>query len=155
LKKFECTAKDVSITETTVGNVIDGCTGPGDTTTFELGARLVLSTNERFDIGVYLSLDGKNVASGGAQFGSCSISTLPSSYLSLDGDACGDMDTSHANVVLNVGQVTVPCIRDADGNLVVASCVSWRQPGANDTCSGPEQAFPGTGSKCDCADLHI
>jgi hypothetical protein len=41
---------------------------------------------------------------------------------------------------------------DGDGNVNLPNCTSWRQPGANEVCDDPRDAFPGSPSKCKCDD---
>jgi uncharacterized repeat protein (TIGR01451 family) len=93
--------------------------------------------------------------------------TLPDTWLDLDGttdkfpgtnivsniqDQCGDIDDDHNPLFPRV-ILTVMCV-DADGDrqLDLPNCTSWRQPGANDLCLGPLDAFPGSPAKCRCDD---
>ena len=82
-------------------------------------------------------------------------------YTDLDGldddpagvlqDECGDIDEEPNPLFTVIGPLTLNCIdTDDDGFLDVASCLSWRQPGANDLCTLPDDAFPGSPSKCRC-----
>jgi hypothetical protein len=68
----------------------------------------------------------------------------------LTQDLCGDIDADH-NPLSPVIEITTQCI-DPDGNgiLNLPNCTSWRQPGANELCLEPVDAFPGSPSKCRC-----
>ena len=48
--------------------------------------------------------------------------------------------------------MTATCIPSEDGLLRLPYCTSWRQPGGNELCTSPLQAFPGAPSKCKCDD---
>lgn len=65
-------------------------------------------------------------------------------------DLCGDIDDAH-NPLHPVVTITAACADfDGNGKLNLPTCTSWRQPGANELCLGPEDAFPGAPSKCNC-----
>ena len=170
---LNCTANDVSIASVT--NIVildDGCTGvgPDDTVTFTADFEVLLTAQARHDIGLWFSIDGD--PNGDASItGACTVATpaydddgdpgTPSlTWLDLDGtdddpngviqDTCGDIDNDHNPLFPSV-TITAVCA-DADGNglLDLPNCTSWRQPGANDLCTSPDQAFPGAPSKCRC-----
>jgi len=68
----------------------------------------------------------------------------------LTQDLCGDVDDVHTPLQQAL-RITTKCIDpDGDGQLNLPYCTSWRQPGANTLCLGPEDAFPGSPSKCYC-----
>ena len=115
---------------------------------------------------------GQNICAGdGALTGSCSISTLPEvgSFTRPDGttgnfvdldmgdpmDLCGDINSANNPIFYDLSTtsnfITTTCTDlDGDGQLNLPSCTSWRQSGANETCTSPTDAFPGTSSKCNC-----
>ena len=65
-------------------------------------------------------------------------------------DTCGDIDANHNPLFPSI-TLTVACIDpDQDGKLNLPNCTSWRQKGANDLCTSPAGAFPGSPSKCRC-----
>ncbi len=73
------------------------------------------------------------------------------------GDLCGDIDDSANPIFYDLAStsnfITATCIANPDtGNLVLPSCTSWRQSGANELCLSPLDAFPGSPSKCNCDD---
>jgi len=153
---LNCNANDIQIASVTnVVVVDDGCTAPGDTVTFDATVELLLTANARFDVGIYLATDG-----GDALNGSCYIDVLPTSpnppFVNLDGDVCGDIDSSHNPIFDDVSGITVACVdTDNDGFLDLPNCLSWRQPGANDPCTSPVDAFPGSPSKCRCDTIDV
>ena len=61
-------------------------------------------------------------------------------------DSCGDI-TSASNPLQPEVTLTVTCVdTDADGQLDLPYCTSWRQPGGNELCLTPLAAYPG--SRC-------
>jgi cysteine-rich repeat protein len=68
-----CTANDVSIAGVTGIEIKDdGCAFLGDTVTFDATLEVLLTAQDRHDVGIYIAADG-----GTAFTGSCFISTLP------------------------------------------------------------------------------
>jgi uncharacterized repeat protein (TIGR01451 family) len=68
----------------------------------------------------------------------------------LHQDTCGDIDANHNPLFPGV-TLTVKCVAgNAEGDLLVPNCTSWRQPGSNELCTSPLDAFPGAPSKCKC-----
>lgn len=159
----------------------DKCAFPGDTTSFSATFEVLLSAQERYDIGLYFAIDGDPNGDGaltGVDATSCSVSTLPESgmftrpdgsmgnFVDLDidcnggkcpqpEDTCGDIDNANNPIFYDLSAfmqfVTTECIDpDANGQLNLPNCTSWRQSGANEVCFGPVDAFPGSPSKCNC-----
>jgi uncharacterized repeat protein (TIGR01451 family) len=121
-------------------------------------AEFTLTTQARYDLGIYISADG-----GDALSGTCSVSTIPvfpdPPYVDLDGtsndpagiisDTCGDIDSVHSPLTHTLTSIVVQCNdEDGDGEIEVYAGLSWRQPGANGLCTSPLDAFPGAPSKC-------
>jgi hypothetical protein len=68
-----CNANDVTVTNVTNLSIIDdGCAFASDTITIDATFEVTVTSQERYDIGIYLSTDG-----GDALNGSCLIVTLP------------------------------------------------------------------------------
>lgn len=140
-----CTANDISIV--TASNIIirdDGCQYPGDSVTFTATFQVESSARTRYDIGLWFGIDG-DPNDDGALSGSCTAATP---FIDGDGDVCGDILSSDPQYP--VYTLTTICKRSLDGYLILPYCSSWRQPGSNEVCSSPEQAFPGSKSKCKC-----
>ena len=153
-----CNASDVQVAAVRDVVVGDPCDYPGDTATLTLTAEFTLTTQARYDLGIYISTDG-----GDALSGTCSVSTIPVApdppYVDLDGtsndpggvisDTCGDIDATHNPITYTLRGIVVQCIdSDGDGEIEVNAGLSWRQPGGNGLCTSPLHAFPGTPSKC-------
>ena len=140
-----CTANDISVASITVTNIVDGCTGdPADTFTFDGTLDVQPTATSRYDIGFYIGANPQlSVASD------CAVAVIPPAITDLDGDQCGD--TSGSTLVnVPVFGITAPCQdSNGDGFFDVNTCSSWKQTGKND-CTGPDQAVPGTASKCNC-----
>ena len=161
---LNCEGNDVRYTPVTVSIVgDDGCDYPGDTATIHIDGQVILQGEDRrHDIGIYVATDG-----GDAYNGSCTISTIPYSpdppYLDLDGiiggtqDVCGDVNADHSPLSYSIpASMTVQCVdADLDGLLDLSVCTSWRQPGANELCSGPLDAFPAEPPKCNCETHNV
>lgn len=172
---LNCTANDVSVAGVArLSNgayditTTDPCRSVGDSVTFTARFDVVLTAQERHDIGIYFANDG-DPNNDGALTGRCSVSTLEwrPAYggVDLDGvndpipgtkkpsgtqDTCGDINAA-ASPLKPLITVTAVCTDDdQDGFLDLPNCVSWRQSGANELCTGPADTFPGAPSKCKC-----
>lgn len=176
---LQCTANDIQIAgvaENPDGSpqleiLDDGCAFPGDEVTFTATFDVVTTAKERHDVGIYFVTDG-DPNGDGAISGSCSISVMPFDpdppWLDLDGtddpfpgthdpsgiqDTCGDIDKPDHNPLHPTITLTATCVDpDNDGFLNLPNCTSWRQAGANELCTSPTDAFPGSPSKCRCDD---
>ncbi|NND12732.1 MAG: hypothetical protein HKO10_02105, partial [Acidimicrobiia bacterium] len=158
---LNCTANDVRLaTATNIVILDDGCALPGDTVTFTADFEVELTAQARHDVGIWFSEDGD--PNGDASItGACTVATpafapdppwvdLDQSVAGQEDDTCGDIDANH-NPLFPTITLTVTCVDpDGDGLLNLPYCTSWRQPGANDLCASPNQAFPGAPSKCKC-----
>ena len=156
---LNCTANDVSIANATNITIHDdGCAFAGDTVTFTADFEMVLTAQERFDLGIWFANDG-DPNGDGAYTGSCTVATpayapdppwldLDQAIAGQEGDTCGDIDSGHSPLWPSV-TMTVVCVDDdGDGFLDLPYVTSWRIPGANDLCAGPLDAYPGTPAKC-------
>ncbi len=158
---LNCTAADVSITNMRVVGDTTSCIG-GTNITADLEITVNFATPNRWDIGIFISNDGKTPqllpASGGAN--SCSVGILPttSPFLNLDGptDTCGDGNSSigggTGSGITYMTNVTVPCqaLAGSGGNLYIPFVVSWDNQAspAGGLCTSIEHPVPNTKSKC-------
>ena len=165
-----CTANDVSITAITVAGGTASCTG-GQNITLDLDATVQFASPNRWDVGIFISNDGKSPqllpANGGAA--SCSVAILPtpstlatSPFLDLDPgpwsgtrDSCGDgngsMRGGTGNGVLRMTGVSVPCqALGTTGKLFIPFVVSWdnQSSPSGATCTSINDPVPNTKSKC-------
>jgi uncharacterized repeat protein (TIGR01451 family) len=157
-----CTANDVQITNMQALNAPPSCTG-GGTVTLDLLLTVNFGSASRYDVGIFLSNDGKDpqktVANGGAT--SCSIEILPtaSPFLNLDSnggtDTCGDGNSSIGGGTgsgqLTMMNVMVACQALSNtGQLWVPFVVSWDNQASPTglTCTSIANPVPGTKSKC-------
>lgn len=158
---LNCTANDVAITGMrTIGDTTS-CIG-GASVTLDLEITVNFATPDRWDVGIFISNDGKSPqllpGSGGAN--SCGVSVLPTSspFLNLDGptDTCGDgnkdIGGGTGSGIHYMPNTTVACqsLTGAGGNLYIPFVVSWDNqktpPGA--TCTSAADPVPNTSSKC-------
>jgi len=155
-----CTAKDFTVTSTVISGP-DECT-EGETISMTLRVGLESTAQQRYDIGFFIGDDGGQVI-GGA---SCTHSSLApiepnppfnansgmGGYRDLEGDACGDMQTSDGTVYRDVQLDSVLCRdSDGDGEVDVSGLVTWSSNANQDVCTDPElpsNFFPTSSSKC-------
>jgi hypothetical protein len=160
---LSCNASDVSITGMSVVGDTTSCIG-GANVTLDLQMTINFAQPDRYDIGIFISNDGKTpqtrAANGGAA--SCTVSVLPtaSPFLDLDGgptgDICGDGNGSigggTGSGIHYMPNVTVPCqsLNGAGGNLYIPFVVSWdnQKTPPGDVCTSNLNPVPGTSSKC-------
>jgi uncharacterized repeat protein (TIGR01451 family) len=146
-----CTANDTSIARAFAKQAPPECE-VNTTISFELFADIATTATERYDLGVWVNVDGTSAQTGHI----CSVSDIdiPPGHAD-DGDKCGDIRSSDGTVTVDLGPVSVPCIdTDNDGFLDVDTCLSWDQ-NANTTCNGPGDIQPGTLSKCKCGRIKV
>jgi len=71
-----------------------------------------------------------------------------------DLDACGDMETN-TQAIHFVTELTVSCEDpDGDGYVDISVCTSWDN-NEGTVCTGVDEAFPGTKSKCSCDTITL
>ena len=161
-----CTANDVAISSISVApGSPTSCVG-GTQITVDLDVTINTGTPDRWDIGIFLSQDGRDpqltTAGGGGT--SCNVRTLPFNatpgapdplepFVNLDGDGCGDIRSTYTTSgVLRITGATILCsgTGSTSGNLVVPFVVSWDNqktpPGG--VCSSNADPVPNTKSKC-------
>ena len=153
-----CTANDVSISSISVApGSVTSCVG-GQPITVDLDVTINTGKPDRWDVGVFMSRDGKDgqlmIANGGST--SCHVTTLPFTpepFKNLDGDGCGDINSAVTTTgVLRVTGATILCsgAGSTSGNLVVPFVVTWDNqktpPGG--VCNSNADSVPNTQSKC-------
>src|SRR5262249_8142881 len=77
----------------------------------------------------------------------------PSNFADDDGDKCGDIDSTHNPQFVHLTGIQIPCVAAPNTNppqVNLPNCTSWRQPGSNEVCNVPFDAYPGSPSKCNC-----
>lgn len=166
-----CTAQDVSITGIAiVPGGPTSCVG-GESVTIDLDVTVNFATPNRWDVGVFLSNDGKDPqklpANGGAA--SCTVSVLPttSPFLNLDPgpwggvtDTCGDGNNSinggTGSGVVRITGVPVSCqaVSLSGGKLFIPFLTSWdnQSSPSGATCTSNADPVPNTKSKCNVPD---
>lgn len=149
---LNCTAADVTLTSLLVAaNSPAYCIG-GTSVELDVIAEVQFGSSNRYDIGVFLSADGKSPqirsTAGGAT--SCTVSILPpfSPFQNIDGDACGD-GGGRISGTLQIDNATVFCTSTAGsgGNLNIPYVISWELPN-NPVCTSAADPVPTTSSKC-------
>jgi hypothetical protein len=155
-KGLNCTANDILLSSPIV-TVVEACDYPGDTATVEVIADITGTAKTRYDIGVWVSVDG-DPNGDGAESGICTVVSIPNDIfdtngnsVNIDGDNCGDVANTGNLTDINqadLGSFDVLCLdTDGDGNLNLPLIISWdNQPGS--FCSVSSDALPGTAAKC-------
>lgn len=164
---LNCTANDVQITNITVAGGPSSCIG-GNAVTLDLNLTVNFGSSKRYDIGIFISNDGKDpkiVPSGGGA-ASCSVAVLPTSspFANFDPgpwggvyDTCGDgskktVGGGSGRGVFYMPGVTVACqaISGSSGNLFIPFVVSWDNQASpsGGLCRSAADPVPGSGSKC-------
>jgi len=178
-----CTANDVRIEALTVVSVVEDCVSgtPGETeVVFET---LVSSAGspDRYDIGLFLALDGGSARDGDNcyhDFLSGPLTPTPT-YVEEDpmltgpgpmgeetiidgpwwdgagdGDLCGDIE-SNSRLKKTLPPLRFACIdTNGDGSADVSVCTSWDN-NTGSACNSVVDAFPGTNSKCSCSGVEL
>ena len=160
-----CSANDVSISSVAAVGGVPSCIG-GQSVTLDLDVTVRFATPDRWDIGIFISNDGKDgsllPANGGAA--SCNVAILPPSapFLNLDpgpwsgvldrcGDGNGTIGGGSGTGVLRMNQVTMGCKAvSSTGKLHVPFVVSWDNGSSPSgaTCTSANDPVPNTKSKC-------
>lgn len=159
---LNCTANDVSLSSPIV-TVVDPCSFPGDTATLQVLVDVTLSAQTRYDVGVWVSVDG-DPNGDGSESGICTALSIPSDIFNADGesvdldtDQCGDVDDAEALgadiLDADLGTFTLQCLdTDGDGLINVPLIISWNnQPDISQTnpdCDTSVETIPGTAAKC-------
>ncbi len=151
-----CTANDITLSSPAV-TVIDTCQFPGDTATLQVLADVTGTAQDRYDIGVWVSVDG-DPNGDGSETGLCTVVSIPNDIfdtngvsVNIDGDNCGDVNNT-GNLVdiaqADLGTFQVLCNdSDGDGQLNLPLIISWNnQPGG--VCAVSTDTVPNTPSKC-------
>jgi hypothetical protein len=173
-----CTANDVRIQQTTVLSVIEAC-DVGVWGEAEVLVEILVSSEgspDRYDIGLFIALDGGSARDGDSCFhdylqppltstptyGDANLDTVPDIVGgpwwdgNTDADLCGDIEGG-TQVFKQLAVFRVACAdSDLNGFVDASTCASWDN-NVGTACNGVADAFPGTNSKCGCqvVDLGI
>lgn len=154
-----CTANDVSISaiSAAAGSPLS-CVG-GQSLILDMDVTINAANAKRYDIGVFLSNDGKSTrltsANGGAS--TCSVSMIPQTplpFANLDSDVCGDIDGPGSGI-FRMSSVTVLCSAagSTSGNLTIPFMVTW-SANAGGVCSSNADPLATAQSKCNAPTVY-
>ena len=163
---LQCTADDLTIAQYRVLNGVTSCVA-GENITVDLQAEIVGGAQARYDIGLFVALDGGSGLTGlcardfltpTALFKSSAYSLTsgigPFRNLENNGDLCGDVSQKETNLK-NIRTLTLSCTdSNNDGMLDVGSCLSWDQQ-SNNTCVSLLGTIPGSNAKCRCEPMQV
>jgi len=173
---LNCTANDVQLAEYTLISGPTSCIEGEDITVTLLG-QFIATSDQRWDVGVFVATDGGNANSLG---GSCYNDYLhPVSADNTDlkitsgfgpfyngeitedpGDSCGDIEQAQ-NTFFQTAQITIKCQdSDDDGTADVSSCTVWsnsRSDGSANkpSCTSETDTTAETTAKCTCDNVEI
>ena len=173
-----CTANDVRIQETTVLSVIEEC-DVGVWGEAEVLVEILVSAEgspDRYDIGLFIALDGGSARDGDSCFhdyleppltstpayGDRNLDAVPDIEGgpwwdgNTDADLCSDIEGG-TQIFKQLAVFRVACAdSDLNGFVDASTCASWDN-NVGTACNGVADAFPGTNSKCGCqlVDLGI
>jgi hypothetical protein len=176
--KAGCTANDIQLTAIVPGSlsipsggnncVVDPTTGAlSGTVTFSATGRFVLTTQTRYDVGLFIDtngdpeptakLNGKDVPDAGRN-GQCTrfaFTNTDGVNAETPADSCGDLTGAIASAPLGrampFGPVTIKCVdKDLDGRVDVYHCETWSQNEDEIDCTSSSSVKAGTSSKCNC-----
>lgn len=167
-----CKANDVSITGISVApGSPSSCIG-GTTFNVDLDVSVLFGSANRYDIGIFLSNDGKDPGllpvSGGAE--TCNVSVLPTSSPFLDLDPNGGLDTcgdgnSSTNIDTETGAavrlydvpVTCQSINHSNGKLYIPFVVTWDHQSSptGSNCTSILDPVANVGTKCNAPDTSV
>jgi hypothetical protein len=175
---LQCTSNDVRVAGF---NVLSGPTEcvTGDDITVTLQAEEIAGASERYDIGLFVALDGGNALTGSCLQDYlppplephpplCTGAPNPSSgtgpYYNAEchedpADTCGDL-AQGVTTLRNLSPITIKC-QDSnhDGIADVNTCTSWDNQNSNGTtkpsCTTANQTLPGTPAKCNCEPVQV
>ena len=160
--KLNCTANDIRLSRAIAVSPTSCVSG----TTFDLTAtfEVNVTANARYDAGFFFRTDGgPNARGDGAQAtGECSLSALTAPgapnppSLNIDGDSCGDLNSSPANdpheVTFTIEDVLCQAAPGTN-QLKLPNCTSWHSnQGTACQINDAADFKPDTKSKCVCDD---
>jgi uncharacterized repeat protein (TIGR01451 family) len=171
-----CTANDVRIEALNVVSVLEDClTGVvGETEVVFEALISSAGSPDRYDIGLFLALDGGSARDGNQcyhdflsgpltatpTYGDKNSDTIPDIdggpwwNGGTDSDQCGDIQAS-TQLFKTLPPLRFACIdNNGDGSADVSVCTSWDN-NTGSTCNTVLNAFPGTNSKCSCATVEL
>lgn len=168
-----CEANDVRIGSLRTLQVLEPCTFAGDTAKVYLRAELISGADARYDIGMFINLDGGSAVDGSQKCARAYLSPITTNPSPTDlsngegpfrnlepnipADKCGDIQKNDTNFYnLNDAVIEIVCKDNNNDGIVdpVSTLVTWEQ---NDkrTCASTGDLAPGTSSKCKLGDVTI
>jgi hypothetical protein len=160
-----CTAGGTCVSSNTCS--IDGDGNLTGTVTFSATGRFVLTTQTRYDVGLFIdtagdpepAIDNKGTADS-ARSGQCTKFAFSNTEgVNAEGvgdaDGCGDLTQAIASApngrAMPFGPVTIQCVdKDDDGLVDVYHCETWSQNEDEIDCQSSASVKAGTTSKCNC-----
>jgi hypothetical protein len=176
-----CDSPDVTIEALVLSNVVEDC-GVDATAQVVLDVVLTSAVTSRYDLGIFLSLDGGSALSGGLCYHDYlppPISTSPTygdfypngvpdirngPWADLEPfaqpeDTCGDLPGG-TEVIKSLKSVStplqIPCTdTDQDGTVDVSVCAGWDNGSQQHDCSAVSDAIAENNMRCGCARVEV
>lgn len=168
----DCSGNDVWIASVEPLTLLEDCAS-GDPSTAEAVFEVTVSggASSRYDVGLFLALNGDSALSGGQclhDYLEPPLDTAPT-YGDVDGngrpdlhdgpwwngepfepnDSCGDI-AAGTDAIKTLIAIRFACVDgDEDGTVDLSTCTSWSN-GTTSRCQGLSEAYPPTSPRCGC-----
>ncbi len=158
-----CTANDVTILSVTQhGSLTTTCAAGNGIAEGDFDVTVGTTTsNERYDIGIFMSQNGDSAQTGSNCLhdalvpaaatigGATNLNSGVGPFANLDGDFCGDI--THGTQAIKTVHLKFACVDlNNDGKVDIPACSSWINNAEPGDCLSVHDAIPGTPAKCDC-----
>jgi hypothetical protein len=143
-----CNAKEVTPSVTS----IDGPSTCTRGTIIKINITLSMDLNaERFDLGIYLGLNGTSARTG---TNTCLVQSLGpddagTTVSNVDGDKCWDSTAGISSIVIKNADILCDDT-DNSGKVTFNSCFVWKTQGPNTNCNGSSVLLSIPDTKCQC-----
>lgn len=159
-----CTANDSAVSLVSTGSSGTTYCKPGENVTASLIMSVTSATPDRYDLGLYMALDGGSAITGtdcfhtfwqtGVDYHDSLIDGTDSNLTNIDGDTCLDLTGGGTVGKKEAENITFLCQdTDGDGHADLNGCVGWRQ-NVKGSCDDLSGTGPATKSKCSCGSFN-
>jgi hypothetical protein len=172
---LNCTANDVQLAQYTLISGPTSCVEGEDITVTLLG-QFIATSDQRWDVGVFVATDGGNANSVGGSCYNDYLHPVSADNTDLDitsglgpfyngefsedpTDSCGDIEQAK-NTFFQTAPITIKCQdSDDDGTADVNSCTVWANSRSNGdnkpSCTSELDTTAETSAKCTCGNVEI
>ena len=161
-----CTANDLALSSPAV-TILSPCNFPGDTATLTIGVSITTTASQRYDLGLWFSVDG-DPNGDGSETGICTAVTIPNNLIDADGlpsnadgspnarldpgDFCGDVVSTNNGPpdipVASLGTFDLVC-NDTDGDVVDDEIAVGQRGSRDGRCTADTEALRSRRNACE------